>query len=100
MCGYAPAEVIGKPFHDFVAESDRAAMAKTFAAITGKLTSFQIAAGIRRKDGAIIDVLAHGSLASYESRPAVIGSSLSGMTARWLTSIRSSQRWSGARRAS
>ncbi len=74
LCGYAPAEAIGKPFHDFIAESDRAAVVEAFAKqITGRRPSFQIAAGIRRKDGAIVNVLANGSLASYEGRPAVMG---------------------------
>ena len=74
LCGYAPAEAIGKPFHDFIAKSDRAAVVEAFAKqITGRRPSFQIAAGIRRKDGAIVNVLANGSLASYEGRPAVMG---------------------------
>ena len=74
LCGYVPAEATGKPFDHFIAESDRAAVDEAFAAvIAGRRPSLQIAAGIRRKDGAIVDVLAHGSLASYEGRPALIG---------------------------
>ena len=74
LCGYAAAEAIGKPFHDFIAESDRATVVEAFAKqITGRRHSFPIAAGIRRKDGTIIDVLAQGRHASYEGRPAVMG---------------------------
>ena len=77
MCSYAPAEVIGKPFLDFVDESDRAADGRGVCeADRPRKTANHVPereAGLRRKDGAIIDVLAHGSLASYEGRPAVMG---------------------------
>lgn len=73
LLGYTPEEVIGRPFGDFIAESDRAVVAEAFVAlITGRQPSIQVAGGIKRKDGMITDVLGNGSAIRHEGRPAVI----------------------------
>ena len=74
LLGYTPAEVIGRPFLDFVADSDWASLREAFAVHLrdGPATTQKVAA-IKRKDGSLVDVLTHASIASYEGKPALIG---------------------------
>jgi len=74
MFGYAQGEVIGRSVLEFVAGPEKEAVREQIAAqITGKELSVQIVTKLLRKDGAPVDVLAHGSLATYQGRPASIG---------------------------
>jgi len=74
LLGYTSAEVIGRPFIDFVADRDWASLREAFAAHLrdGPPTTQNVTA-IKRKDGSLVDVLAHASIASYEGKPALIG---------------------------
>ena len=74
MFGYAPAEVIGRPFTDFVADADRERVRHSATArLSGAELPGTLAFGMKRKDGTHADVLAQGALAFFLGRPAVIG---------------------------
>ena len=74
LFGYTPAEVIGLPFIDLIAEKDRNALRKSFAEhLHGGPLATQTFTAIKRKGGGAMDVLAHASLAMYEGKPALIG---------------------------
>ena len=74
MFGYAPEEVIGRPVLEFVAGPEKEAAREQIAAqISGQQASVQSVTKLLRKDGTPVDVLAHGSLATYQGRPASIG---------------------------
>jgi diguanylate cyclase (GGDEF)-like protein/PAS domain S-box-containing protein len=74
LLGYRPDEVIGRPFLDVVADSDRLTVSEAFTEhlLGGPLTT-QTHTAIKRKDGGLVDVIAHASRALYEGKSALIG---------------------------
>jgi diguanylate cyclase (GGDEF)-like protein/PAS domain S-box-containing protein len=74
LLGYTPAEVIGHPFIDVIADKDKDTVRKAFAEHfeAGPPTT-QTFTTLTRKDGGLVDVAAHTSLASYHDKPALIG---------------------------
>ena len=74
LLGYTPSELLGRPFIDVVADKDKAEVRNAVAEHwkVGPLTT-QTVTAIKRKDGELVDVLAHASLASYQGKPALIG---------------------------
>ena len=74
LFGYTPAEVIGRPFLDLVADGDKDALRKSFAEhLEEGPPATQTVTAIKRKDGGLMDVLAHASIASYQGKPALAG---------------------------
>ena len=74
LFGYAPAEVIGRPFLDVIADADRDRVGAAFAEhLHGRPAATQTITAIRGKDGNLVPVLAHASVASYKGQPALIG---------------------------
>ncbi len=74
LLGYTPAEVIGRPFIDVIADKDKDTARKAFAEhVTAGSQTTQTFRTLMRKDGGLVDVLAHTSVASYQDRPALIG---------------------------
>lgn len=74
MSGYSQAEVIGRPFLEFIGEPDRQMVASRFAGVVTRITpAQQIATLIRRKDGSYMEGLTQGSVATIEGRPVLIG---------------------------
>jgi diguanylate cyclase (GGDEF)-like protein/PAS domain S-box-containing protein len=74
LFGYTPAEVIGRPFLDVVADSDKEALGQSFAEhLGGGPPATQTVTAIKRKDGGFMNVLAHASIASYQGKPALAG---------------------------
>lgn len=72
--GYDPAAAIGKPFSEFLAEADKAAVNRAFEGVLGgDIPSVQLSIALRRKDGALVDVLIHSARSTFEGRPATIG---------------------------
>lgn len=73
--GYdAPADIVGLAVEDLVAPEGRATVAENIAArLAGRSKSLAYSFRGLRKDGRTIDVGVHGSLASYEGQPAIIG---------------------------
>ena len=74
LFGYTPAEVIGRPFIDLILESDRRTLLQAFDEhLLGGPLATQSVTAIKRKDGGVMNVLAHASLAAYQGKPALIG---------------------------
>ncbi|MFI4987480.1 MAG: PAS domain S-box protein [Alphaproteobacteria bacterium] len=74
LLGYTPEEMIGRPLLDFVAEASRAAVTSAAQELfSGKTPSVQMVATIKRKDGGLVDLLAHGAMAGFRGRPAIFG---------------------------
>jgi PAS domain S-box-containing protein/putative nucleotidyltransferase with HDIG domain len=73
--GYAsPGEIVGLVVEDLVAPEDRATVAENIAArLAGQAKSLAYSFRGLRKDGRTFDVGVHGTVASYEGRPAIIG---------------------------
>jgi PAS domain S-box-containing protein len=73
--GYAaPGEVEGLRVEDLVAPEDRATVAQNIAErLAGRVKSVAYSFRGRRKDGRTFDVGVHGTMASYEGRPAIVG---------------------------
>jgi PAS domain S-box-containing protein len=73
--GYgAPAEVVGLKVDDVVAPEDRATVTANIASrLEGRVKSIAYTFQGLRKDGRTFDVGVHGTIASYEGRPAIIG---------------------------
>jgi PAS domain S-box-containing protein/putative nucleotidyltransferase with HDIG domain len=75
ILGYgSPAELIGRDPLSIVAEADRSVVAENIRRrVEGEVPSLAYNFTAQRKDGALIDVGAHGARASYRGRPAIIG---------------------------
>jgi diguanylate cyclase (GGDEF)-like protein/PAS domain S-box-containing protein len=74
LFGYTPAEVIGRPFLDVVADNDKDALRRSFAEhLEGGPPATQTVTAIKRKNGGFLNVLAHASIASYQGKPALAG---------------------------
>jgi diguanylate cyclase (GGDEF)-like protein/PAS domain S-box-containing protein len=74
LFGYTPAEVIGLPFIDLIVEKDRNTLRQAFAEhLLGGPLATQSVTALKRKDGGIMNVLAHASLAAYQGKPALVG---------------------------
>jgi diguanylate cyclase (GGDEF)-like protein/PAS domain S-box-containing protein len=74
LCGHTPAEVIGTPFLDVVADKDKDRLRRSFAEqLQGSAAATQTLAALKRKDGTLVDVLTHAAVASYQGNPALIG---------------------------
>jgi len=73
--GYAePGEVEGLKVEELVAPEDRATVAENIAErLAGRAKSIAYSFRGLRKDGGIFDVGVHGTVATYEGRPAIIG---------------------------
>jgi len=73
--GYAePGEVEGLKIEELVAPEDRSTVAQNIAErVAGRVKSIAYSFRGRRKDGGIFDVGVHGTIATYEGRPAIIG---------------------------
>ncbi len=73
MFGYAPDEVTGHPFTDFIADADRETVSQSFRErLEGIQSSGPSAFAMKRRDGSLIDVLAQGTLAILRGRPAIV----------------------------
>ncbi|HUI19215.1 MAG TPA: PAS domain S-box protein, partial [Alphaproteobacteria bacterium] len=74
LLGYAREEVIGRRLRDFVVEADRAKVASAIEQLlAGDSSSLQLEATVKRKDGGLVDLLAHGGIAAFRGRPAIFG---------------------------
>ena len=74
LFGYTPVEVIGRPFLDVVADKDKDRLRRTFSEhLHDSAAATQTITALKRKDGALVDVLTHASVASYQGNPALIG---------------------------
>jgi PAS domain S-box-containing protein len=72
--GYQPAEVIGRPMLEFIAEPERAAVNERFVAqMTGRERVSEFNSALLRKDGAPVEVLVHSNLATFSGQKASIG---------------------------
>jgi PAS domain S-box-containing protein len=72
MLGFSHEEVIGRPLLEFVAEANRPEVISAVRKlVSGKVQSIQLAAAIKRKDGGLADLLAHGTAASFRGQPAI-----------------------------
>lgn len=73
--GYAaPGEVVGRRVEELVAPEDRATVAANLAErLAGRVKSLAYSFHGLRKDGRSFDVGVHGTMASYEGRPAIVG---------------------------
>ena len=73
--GYAaPGEIVGKNPMDLTAPKDRATVTKNIRRrLAGEVKSLSYSFTGLRKDGTELDVGVHGSLATYDGRPAIIG---------------------------
>lgn len=72
--GYGPAEVIGRPMLEFIAEPERAAVSERFVAqMTGRQPFSKFYSTLLRKDGAPLDVLVHSNVATFDGKQASIG---------------------------
>jgi PAS domain S-box-containing protein len=73
--GYdSPAEIVGLAVEALVAPEDRGTVAENIAErLSGRMRSAIYSFRGLRKDGRVIDVGVHGSIASYDGRPAIIG---------------------------
>ena len=72
--GYAPEELIGRPFQELVADHDRSLVGENIRRrLSGAVKSMQYTFTGRRKDGSHIDIGVHGTLATYGGKPAVVG---------------------------
>jgi PAS domain S-box-containing protein len=73
--GYAaPEELVGRLVTDIVAEKDRAQLAEnTRRRMAGEVKSIAFTYTGLRKDGTTVEIGAHGTIASYRGRPAIIG---------------------------
>ncbi len=69
-----PDEMIGRSSTEFVAEKDRALVAENIRRrVAGEAKSIAYTFTGVRKDGTTVEVGAHGTLATYRGRPAIIG---------------------------
>jgi PAS domain S-box-containing protein len=74
LIGYSHEQVLGHPLMDFIADADKPRVASAAQSlISGKTESVQIEAAIKRKDGGLVELLAHGAMAGYRGRPAIFG---------------------------
>ena len=74
LLGYSREEVVGRQLRDFVAEADRAMVGLAVQELfSGKAKSIQLVAMVKRKDGVLVDLLAHGAMADFRGRPAIFG---------------------------
>ena len=72
--GYEPADVVGRPMLEFVAEPERAAVSERFVAqMTGREQFSDFNSTLLRKDGAPVDVLIHSNVATFGGQQASIG---------------------------
>ena len=73
--GYAtPEDIVGLQFEDLVAPVDRGTVRANVAArLSGSATSLAYSFQGLRRDGGVISVGVHGTVASYDGRPAIIG---------------------------
>lgn len=73
--GYdSPAEIVGLAVDALVAPEDRGTVAENIAErLAGTVKSAAYSFRGLRKDGGVIDIGVHGSIASYDRRPAIIG---------------------------
>jgi len=72
--GYAPEEMIGQPPTMIVAEEDHALVSENIRKRTsGELRSIQYSFTGKRKDGSRIAIGVHGTVATVDGRPAIIG---------------------------
>jgi PAS domain S-box-containing protein/putative nucleotidyltransferase with HDIG domain len=72
--GYEPGEIAGMDVERLVAEPDRKLMQENVRKrLSGEVKSVEYTFRGRRKDGSIIDVGVHGSIASLDGQPAIIG---------------------------
>ena len=75
MIGYElEAEFIGHPLIDFISEADKPTVREAvLGLLSGKVATVEIAAAILRKKDAAIDVLAQGSVTTFQGRRAIVG---------------------------
>ena len=74
VMGYEPAEIVGQPMLDFVAQSEKAAVSERFVAqMTGRERTSDFNSTLLRKDGAPVDVLIHSNVATFGGQQASIG---------------------------
>jgi PAS domain S-box-containing protein len=74
VLGYQPAEVVGRPLMEFIAEPDKAAVTDRFAAqMAGRAVSAEFASTLLRKDGAPVEVVIHSNVATFGGQRATIG---------------------------
>ncbi len=72
--GYEPAQVVGRPMFEFIADSEKAAVSKRFAAQkAGRERLSEFNSTLLRRDGAPVDVLVHNNVATFRGQQASIG---------------------------
>jgi len=72
--GYAASELVGMPFEELVAESDRKRVIEALRKrMRGEVKSLQYTFTGRRKDGSPVDIGVHGTVATYGGKPAIVG---------------------------
>ena len=74
LLGYPHEELAGRKLLDFVTDADRPKVERAVQKLlSGKAKSVQLVATFRRKDGVLMDLLAHGAMADFRGRPAILG---------------------------
>lgn len=74
MCGYAPAEMTGHVFLEYVAEVERDERRAAFSSFArGEIADLQSVGLFKGADGGMIELLTQSTLARYEGEPAIIG---------------------------
>ncbi len=77
LCGYSRAEMIGRPFLDFVADEEVERRREMFAdVVAGVVPAPQIVGWFKRKGGERLAVLTQSTVAPYDGQAAVIGMAL------------------------
>jgi PAS domain S-box-containing protein len=73
MGGYAPGEIVGRPFTDFLSPEERQDIKSVYEnRISGKEVSSKYEMHLRRKSGDLLFAEVNTSLISYQNRPAVL----------------------------
>ena len=74
VLGYEPAEVIGRPMLEFIAEPEKAAVSERFVAqMSGREPVSEFNSTLLCKDGVSVDVLIHSNVATFGGQQAAIG---------------------------
>lgn len=74
LCGYTPAEMIGRSFLDFVVEHDVDRRRAKFEGMAGgAVAATEVVGQFRRKDGSQLDLLSQSTIGTFDGRRAIVG---------------------------
>ena len=74
MTGYeVAADLIGKPLIDFISDADKPAVSAAMSGLlSGKVATVEVGAAVLRKEATAIDVVAQGSLSTFQGKSAIV----------------------------